>query len=128
MATNWVCPVCGSLPGDNGSDTSKTNNVVGTTATGDVNGNPPHCPMCGTAQLVAVAATIATATGVSSGSQHPANIDAVYVTATDAQNAQAISTSVTLTGLPPKYIHGYAVLKRGDQTITAETVNSTVGP
>lgn len=127
MTALLVCPICGSLPADNGSDTSKTNNVVNATSGLDVNGNAPHCPLCGTAQQVVDQTKVQTLTGVTSGNQHPADIDAVYVTNTSAPLAQQ-GTAYTLTGRPSPVAHGYAVLRRGDQTVTAETENSTVGP
>lgn len=129
MAAILVCPICGCLPADNGSDTSKTNNVVNGTTGVDVNGNAAHCPLCGTAQLVVDQTRVTTLTGVASGSQHPADIDAVYTTQTNSGEAQFGSTAYTTVGQNLKpFPHGYAVLNRGTSTVTAETVNATVGP
>lgn len=217
MTTYLVCPVCGALPPDNGTDTSKANNVVPTasdavvtasgiigSATGttvivstgasfsvgewitvvravsaasvlsekmyitgiatntltvlraaanlegvptanvttpvstfavgdyvltglDVNGNPPHCPLCGTASNVLSPAQVNFLTGVVAASQHPADVDKVYVTQTDSPEAQQ-GTASTLTGQTPRISHGFAALNRGTSTVTAETINTTVGP
>jgi hypothetical protein len=121
-----VCPICGSLPADNGTDTSKTNNVVNAGTGLDVNGNAPHCPLCGTAQLVVDQTKVTTQTGVAALSQVPADIDAVYVTGANAALEQPVAVATrTLTGLPSKFTHGYATPNRGTATITAETVNGT---
>jgi hypothetical protein len=145
MATNWVCPIDGALPADNGTDTSKSNNSIGASATGDVNGNPPHCAVCGTALIVASATVVTAKTGVASGSQTPANIDAAYVTQTSSQSAQYTTAGATaITGGQSIYPHTYAavagVVKRGNQTadintatggalnVTAETINAVQGP
>lgn len=129
MAAILVCPICGCLPADNGSDTSKTNNVVNSTTGLDVNGNAAHCPLCGTAQLVVDQTHVAAVTNVVSGSQVPADIDATYVTNTKSSLGQWGASAYTVLGQnQPPYPHGYAALKRGDATVTAESVNSTVGP
>lgn len=131
MAAILVCPIDGCLPADNGTDQSKTNNVVNTTTGLDVNGNAAHCPACGTALIVVNTTTVQNLTGVVAASQHPADIDAAYVTATDSPEAQQ-GTSHAITGQTPRIQHAFknasGVVTRGTSTITAETVNSTVGP
>lgn len=129
MTAILVCPICGSVPADNGSDTSKTNNVVNATSGLDVNGNPAHCPLCGSAQIVVDQTKVTTVTGVASGSQHPADVDATYVTNTFSASAQFGATAYAVQGQrQTPFPHGFSALKRGDQTVTAETINSTVGP
>lgn len=102
----------------------------------DVNGNPAHCPLCGSAMQVANPATVTTQTGVAIGSQHPLESRAVY--------AVGVAGPINAVGMPegqgtsyatgakfsvqPILQHAFSVLKRGDQTVTAETVNGTVGP
>lgn len=144
MATLWVCPIDGCVPADNGTDTSKANNQIGSSATGDANGNPPHCPVCGAAQVVYSATKVTSLTGVASGSQTPANVDSVYVLQTNVASSQPGATGVTLTGYQTRYPHTYAasggVIKRGNQVtdintptasalnVTAETLNTVQGP
>lgn len=132
MAATWVCPIDGSVPADNGSDQTKTNNVVNTTTGLDVNGNAPHCPLCGAAMVVLAALTaVTTATG--QATPHPADVDATYVTMADSPLGQQVSTAYAATGtgtllkVASRYPHAFK-LTRGDQTVTAETVNTTVGP
>lgn len=203
MATNFVCPINGALPADNGT-ASATNNTVptqsdavaagstvigSTSATGinvttganfhvgdwiqiptrnekmqvtgvasntltvargnpasgaialndviitgfDVNGNPPHCPVCGSAMLPVDPARVTAVTGVAAGSQHPADIDATYVTEADSPYAQWGATAYTLSGQrtpvqPHKFATSGGNVTRGDKTVTPETINATVGP
>lgn len=206
MTTFLVCPLDGCLPPDNGTDVTKTNNVVPTasdavqTASGvigsasgttiivvtggnfavgqyvqipsrgpermkitgiatntltvtrsakgetalatialndvvltglDVNGEVPHCPVCGTALQVYDATKVTTLTGVAAGSQHPVDVDKAYVVQTDSPEAQ-VGTSSTLTGQAPRVSHTFpntaGVVTRGSATVTAETINATVGP
>lgn len=132
MATNWVCPIDGAVPADNGTNQTPTGNQIGSTDTHDINGFPYHCPLCGSGMIVASATLITTETGVASGSQHPIDIDTVYVTSTDAASAQLGGTSRTIVGGPNVLVHTFAkssgVVNRGTATVTPETVNSTVGP
>lgn len=205
MTTFLVCPICGMLPADNGTNTAIANNVVptysdavastsgcigsttstdlkvatgsnftvgdfiqllgrkeimqvtaiatndltvlraqkGTVASGgialndvirsglDARGNAPHCPVCGTAVLTMNSTLVTTATGVSGGSQVPADADATYVTAADSPLAQT-GTSYTMSAVNPLISHTYAkasgVVNRGTATVTPETLNSTLGP
>ena len=207
MATFFVCPINGAIPADNGSDTSKANNVVptesdsvqtasavigstsattlivatganfhvgdyiyivgrnewmqvtgvstntltvlraqrGTVASGAIalndpivtgmgaDGNPPHCPVCGSAMNFVDTSVVTARTGVAAGSQHPADVDAVYVTATDSPLAQFGATAYTLSGQrspvqPHKFSTTGGNVTRGDKTVTPETINATVGP
>lgn len=99
----------------------------------DVNGNAPHCPLCGSAMNVVDPAKVTTQTGLAAGSQHPVDVDAVYVTgvAGPIVAGEGIVTSYT-TGAKftaqPLGAHTNAVLTRGTVTVTASTLNSTVGP
>lgn len=164
MATNWVCPIDGCIPADVGSATSgsygpdqtkganslyvynegdsswsaSTGSQVainGAAALGDFNGLPPHCPICGSALLAASATLVTTRTGVASGSQHPADIDATYVTATDAPTAQYTTAPYAIVGgqsvQPSTFTAGGGsahTVQRGTVAVTAETVNGTQGP
>lgn len=160
MATNWVCPIDGCLPADNGSNTATlfsngANSVAtiraedaewvasagaqvalnGAAALGDYNGLAPHCPVCGAATIAANAAFVTTRTGVASGSQHPADVNAAYVTATDAPLAQSGATPYAITAgqavQPHVFTKGQGstgTVPRGTATVTAETINATQGP
>lgn len=154
MATVWVCPIDGCLPADNGTNTAtlfadgssvaqtldslgqpttdQTSNQValnGAAAIGDWWGNPPHCPVCSSAMIVGSATKVTAATGISSGSQHPIDYDATYTAADSSLEAQFGATSYTMSVGEPVFPHAYTgSLTRGTATITAETVNTTVGP
>lgn len=207
VATNFVCPINGTIPADNGTSTANANNTLalesdavaagsgvigstsgttinvttgsnfhvgdyiqiptrnewflitgiasntltvtraqrGTVASGaialndvvltgvDVAGNPPHCPVCGAAMIAVDPAKVTAMTGVAAGSQHPADIDATYVTATDSALAQFGATAYTLSGqrspvMPHKYSTTGGNVTRGTSTVTPETVNTVAGP
>lgn len=152
MATTWVCPIDGLLPADNGSNTN-TNyttgasalptygsdgqpqtfpaqvNLNGAAAIGDSWGNPPHCPVCGSACIVLAPALVTTRTGVASGSQHPVDVDATYTAQADSPLAQGGATPYVIVGGQSTQPHKYVgSLTRGTVTITAETLNTVVGP
>ncbi len=131
MAAIWVCPIDGSLPADNGTDQTKTNNVVNATTGLDVNGFAAHCPICGTAMIVVDQTKVQTETGVAAATQTPANVDSVYVTQADSPLAQQ-GTVESLTGFGSVVSHGFAavggVVNRGTSTATAETLDAVVGP
>jgi hypothetical protein len=101
----------------------------------DVNGNPPHCPLCGSAMQVMDPAKVTTQTGVAAGSQHPVDADAVYVTsaftgtnfAGEGQGTAVYTTGAKFTA-EPLLQHAFAALNRGTATVTASTLNTTVGP
>lgn len=120
----------------------------------DINGQPPHCPLCGSAMQVMNPAQVTSLTGVASGSQHPADVDAVYTAQADSPLAQFGATPYTLTpsgnrqpvqphkagvtqghwstpgtdGEPTVWNSGSNQINRGDTQITPETINSTLGP
>lgn len=149
MSTNWVCPIDGCLPADNGTNTATINThganaastydyqgqptVAGSSvaltaaALGDYWAQPVHCPVCGSGMIVSSATVVTAATGVASGSQVPADLDATYVVATDSPEAQFGATVYTRYG-DGVYPHAFSVLSRGTATVTAETINSVVGP
>lgn len=110
--------------------------AVGTFAVGDYvltgldqNGNPPHCPVCGSAVNVLFPSQVANVTGVAAASQHPADVDAVLVTNAEDAEAQIGATAYALTGRPAVYPHGFkGSTTRGTATVTAETINTVVGP
>lgn len=95
----------------------------------DVNGNAPHCPLCGAASNVLFPSVVASVTGVAAGSQHPADVDAVYVTNAENVEGQPGATAYTLQGERESvYPHKFAAANRGTATVTAETINGTLGP
>lgn len=164
MATTWVCPIDGALPADAGSaasgswtpdqtkgansvatlsasgnwvaSTGSQVNLNGAAALGDFNGLPPHCPICGCACVTYAAATVTTLTGVASGSQHPADVNATYGARTDALSAQFGGTAYSpAAGYPVTYSHAYTAgqgsthtVARGTASVSAETLNGTQGP
>lgn len=165
MATAWVCPIDGMVPADAGSAASSTTygpdqtkganssatmseatgqwiastgsqvNLNGAAALGDFNGLPPHCPVCGAAMNVVSATVITAQTGVSSGSQHPADVNAWYVTTTDSFEAQENAASYAMSLQNPRQPHAFTAgggsahtVARGTAVVTAATLNSTQGP
>jgi hypothetical protein len=99
----------------------------------DVNGNPPHCPICGSAMQLMNPVTVTAQTGLAAGSQHPVDADAVYVTGVagpivEGEGKVTSYTTGTKFTAQPLGQHAFAALKRGDQTVTASTLNATVGP
>lgn len=131
MSAILVCPIDGCLPGDNGTDTSKTNNVVQASGL-DVNGNAVHCPVCGSAMVVADQTHVQTVTGVASAAQHPVDIDFAYVTQSTNAEGQQGTKYTPAAGYVPVYEHSFAesggAVSRGTATVAPETVNTVAGP
>ena len=98
------------------------------TLAGTGDGHAPHCGLCGSALVLVDQTHVQTLTGVAAASQHPADIDAVYVVNSDNPEGQAHSTAYALTGRESVYPHSFSVTNRGTQSVTPETVNGTVGP
>lgn len=99
----------------------------------DVNGNAPHCPICGAAAVPVDPAVVTTKTGVAAGSQHPADVDAAYVTNTDSALGQYATSAYTLSGQrapvqPHAFSNSSHNVSRGTVTVAAETINATQGP
>lgn len=104
-----------------------------------------QCPICGCAAILVSTAKVTTITGVSSGSQHPLDVNATYgANSTSLSFATGVSP-YTLASGQIVYPHGYATtggnVIRGAtvadletnfsvtaNTVTPETINSTVGP
>lgn len=63
----------------------------------DFNGQPAHCPLCGSGMSAVDATKVTTLTGVAAGSQHPADVDVAYGTNADSVLAQQ-GTAYTSTG------------------------------
>lgn len=161
--TIWVCPIDGMVPADAGSaatsttygpDQTKGASTAATiseetgawiastgsqgaigSAVGDFNGLPPHCPVCSCAMIKASATVITTQTGVSSGSQHPTDVNAWYVTTSDSLEAQTNAASYAMALQNPRQPHAFTAgggsahtVARGDKVVTATTLNSTQGP
>jgi hypothetical protein len=115
----------------------------------DVNGQPVHCPICGTAAVVVNLAAVTTFTSV--GTPHPVDVDATYMPHADSPLAQFSTSPYTPTGRNPLQMQKFGVspgnwstpatdgeptvwntsansINRGDAHVTAETINGTVGP
>lgn len=105
-----------------------------------------HCPICGSAVYLMKSATVATNTGVSSGSQHPLDVDANYGAQANSTLAQFGASAYTLANGQIVYPHTFAVNGSGNVTrgaqvsdpeanpfvttnvVTPPTLNSTKGP
>lgn len=132
MTATLICPLDGAVPGDAGTNTTPVNNQINSTTGLDANGNPAHCPICGSAMQVAdttaTTGRIAVQTGVAQANQHPVDADFVYVTQADSPLAQ-VGTAYTSTGtIKTTRISHTVSLHRGTATVTAETLDTVVGP
>lgn len=101
----------------------------------DAAGNAPHCPLCGSAMNIMDPVKVTAATGVASGSQHPVDADATYAIGVagpvvSGQGEGVLSSYTTGTKFTAQPLGQPTRTKvtRGDATVTASTLNSTVGP